>query len=107
MTTASLAWAQAPVCEVTGATVNKCSSTAVTVTPVTNQFQFRNDNTGGSPKAFMRLTCKAFPNFLTTAFKGSQTVNPGGSGFVACGVGKGNVFTIECGSNNTCSGGVN
>ena len=95
-----------PACQTTGG-VNGCSNTAITVTPSSSQFLIRNDNTGGNPKAFMTLSCKAFPNSIKTVFKGSKTVNPGGSSFQACGAGNGNAFSSTCGRNNTCSGGVN
>jgi hypothetical protein len=98
-----------PVCDLTtGTTINRCSTTAITVTPTGTQFSIRNDNTGGSAKAFMTLTCKASPPpTFKTVFKGSKTVNPGGSTFVACGAGNGNPSQIQCGRANTCSGGVN
>jgi hypothetical protein len=96
-----------PVCDTTtGTTINRCSTTAITVTPSGTQFTIKNDNTGGSAKAFMTLTCKAFPNSFTTPFKGSKTVNPGGSTFVSCGAGS-NPVQVFCGRANTCSGGVN
>lgn len=101
-----------PVCDLTtGTTVNRCSTTAITVTPSGNQFLIRNDNTAGSAKAFMTLTCKASPPpTFTTVFKGSKTVNPGGSTFVACrkpdNTPVGIPSQINCGRANTCSNGA-